>query len=188
MLSAEKQVHLNVGAEDFRHLGKRSRLLDYYWEYDWHSCFGEVAPGKPYTITKTDDEFVRRHNDWERKVEETRVEISSLGSEGFIRDVLGERYDLIDKLTGLKLARGANGEELGYGHFVREYQARTCAPPTATGPLARLNANYTVTGRPSAACPKRKAGQVLDQENIPPAAKRTITIDLCSDDDEDCDA
>lgn len=123
---------------------------------------------------------------WERDFTKAKTDILSLGSEGFLRDVLGEKYDKIVNLDGLKLVRGNNGEILGHGAYAQEYHIRTREPPAFQPVLTQRDTNSLVNSRP-AASPKRRAEPTFDQENMPPAAKRSITIDLCSDDEDEAE-
>lgn len=185
MLSTEKRLQLDLDHTEREHLaGRIRRLPDHSHEYNWKSFIGSWGPGEAFTIVKEVGNYTERHRIWKEEVGKAKIEVQSLGSEGFLRDVLGERYDLIANLGGLRLVRGENGEILGPGVFAQEFQLRTRAPPAVSGSLAQQNVNTVAMNRPPAASPKRRAELDFDQENVPPAAKRNLMIDLCSDDED----
>lgn len=118
MISSETQMHFDIGEEERQHLASRIRRLpDYFEDYTWGSHEGPWTSGKPFTVTKRIYDYADRKSRWMRDFMQAQTEIKALGSDGFLRDVLGERYDVIVNMEGLKPARGENGEEVGHGIF-----------------------------------------------------------------------
>lgn len=183
LVSAETQAQFELSVEDITHVASRlKRLPDHSREYNNEAYRGPLRPGDPYVIKKTTTAFERRHSDWERDVKQVKADIKSLGTNGFLRDLLGERYNAIVKMEGLKLVRDANGHEIGYGIFAQEFQARTRGPPIVVGQASQQTSS-TAASVPTES-PKRKAGTENDQENVFPAAKRTMVVELSSDDED----
>ena len=198
LVSAEKKSEFQLSFEEMKHVSRQIDMTPRHFRYyDTRPFVPELAEdGEPLRITKkipVAAEHQRYHTEWRSKAKSAKEAISSIAPKHFLREALGANYEEITRLKGVKLVRDAEGKQIGLGTYSQYAPVeQDAAPPTRAesgDELARTETTFSEIVMPTDASLKRKVasdvGANADQENIAPPAKRSLVIDLCSDDEDD---
>lgn len=94
-------------------------------------------------------------------------------------------------MKGLRLVRDANGKEVGLGSWSRVAPIRQptslSAPSNSGSATARKETTFSESIMHSDVSLKSNVTSDADavQENVAPPAKRSLVVDLCSDEEDD---
>lgn len=196
LASDQKQIVFRLSTDESRHIiNQVQEIPDYYRDYDRDPY--KTHNNGPLTLTKkvhTAAEHSKHMKEWQTFAKQARICVFEVAKKPFLREVLGEeKYEDILHLKGLRLVRDAKGKEIGLGPWSR---VTPVSQPTALSvqlnprnATARQRTTFSEIVMHHDASLKRKiasdADADADQENNAPPAKRSLVIDLGSDDDDD---
>ncbi|KAF7191999.1 hypothetical protein HII31_06644 [Pseudocercospora fuligena] len=187
-LSSTQQESTVLIATEARADHMRARLKALWLKID---CDVRVAPEpgvadpsrKKLILNKANQHFKGQHSFWKDRRQKLKSDILSLGSEAFVRTLLGNRYQEFIDLQSVTLARDASGQELGVGLYVKAARTKPAAasaeePGVRSAEAVSINNKDAGIRSPSASSDsaKRKEGPMLDQENVQPKKRPAIEI------------